>query len=145
MTKLILLKITFIVLGDTTLLFITFWIFCRRLTTYDARKLKGSNVNDMKTCWLSEYIFSCLTTLLEVVLRAACPTIEVWTLNPTSGETSVKKIILHDMSLSINPFDISHILKKVINEFDTSVKNWPNWDGDQNSEKTKIGNQKADF
>ena len=36
------------------------------------------------------HAFSCLATLLDAALRAACPTVKGLTPNPTSGETLVK-------------------------------------------------------
>lgn len=50
MAKLILLKITFIVLGDTTLLCMSLFILCKRSIVYGARKSKVSNTNGMEVC-----------------------------------------------------------------------------------------------
>jgi len=69
-----------------------FRTLCKKSTTSGARKPKVSKANVIKTCWLWEHVFSCLTTLLDAAFRAACPTIKGPTPNPTNGETPVKFI-----------------------------------------------------
>lgn len=49
--------------------YISFWILRKRSTVFDIIRLKVSKANDIKTCWLSEHIFSCLTNLIEATLR----------------------------------------------------------------------------
>jgi len=90
MKKPIFVNTTFMDLGDMTLLCMTFWTLCRRSTTSSARKPKVSKANGIKTCWLSEHVFSCLTPLLDTAFKAACPFIKGLTPNLTSGETLVK-------------------------------------------------------
>jgi hypothetical protein len=89
MLKLILLKIIFIVLGDTTLLFIIFWTLCKRpsLWCYGVKSVKHKWCEKMLT---AEYIFSCLTTLPEASWRATCNTVKVSVFNLTNGETTAK-------------------------------------------------------
>jgi hypothetical protein len=54
-----------------------------------ARKPKVSNANGIKTCWLSDHAFSCLTILLEAALRDSRPTVKSSTLSPTNKKTIV--------------------------------------------------------
>jgi hypothetical protein len=58
----------------------TFWTFCRWLAASSIRKSKVSNINNIKTCWLWEHVFSCLV----------CPTIKVSVINLTSGKIPIK-------------------------------------------------------
>lgn len=44
----------------------------------------------MKACWLLKHIFSCLATLLEVVLRVIYPIVKPAVLNPTNRKTLFK-------------------------------------------------------
>jgi hypothetical protein len=64
------LKTTFTNGGDTILLCIMLDHLnsFKRSTTSSARESKMSNTNDIKTCWLSQLVFLCLTTLLEATL-----------------------------------------------------------------------------
>ena len=77
-------------LGDMTLPCMTFWTLCRRSTSSGVSKQKVSKANGIKVCWLSEHVFSCLTTLFDAAFKAACPKVKDLTSNPTSGETPVK-------------------------------------------------------
>lgn len=92
MTKLIILKIIFIDLEGTTLLFISLRTLYKRPYVSSVRKSKVSKINGMKIYWLLEHTFSCLTTLLEPILRASCTTVKPLVFTHTSGETQVKSI-----------------------------------------------------
>lgn len=61
----------------------------KRFTASSAKKLKVSKVNDIKTCRLSENVFSYFAILFEEALRDSCPTVKPLVLSSTSGETQI--------------------------------------------------------
>lgn len=86
--KPIFLKVIFINLKDTILLFINFWTLCKRSIASGAKKSKVSKVNGMKhdfeTCFLMFYHFIC-TNFKRCLSRSKTPVF-----NLTTGESLVK-------------------------------------------------------
>lgn len=75
---------------DKTFICMSFYTLYKRSIAFDARKLKVSKANGMKTCWFLETHFLMFATLLEADLRVVCSLVKPLVLSHTSEKTLVK-------------------------------------------------------